>query len=184
MEQPTFDDLEPELGPERWLPVVDYEGFYEVSDLGRVRSLPRQTVSGVQGGKILKPQLTNRFGHLKVTPSRDGVVKQVTVHRAVLAAFIGPCPEGQEVRHLDGNPANNRLDNLAYGTKGENNLDAVRHGTHYNASKTHCDHGHEFTPENTYERPDRPGTRTCLQCQRDHNQAMAAARRAKKGKAA
>ena len=177
MKQLTFADT-PE--PEHWLPVADYEGLYEVSDLGQVRSLPRRTTSG----RVLKPQPVSKFGHLEASLSRNGKVSRQLVHRLVLAAFVGPCPEGEEVRHLDGNPGNNRLSNLAYGTRGENNLDAVRHGTHYNARKTHCDHDHEFTPENTYERPDRPGTRTCLQCQRDHNQAMAAARRAKGDKVA
>jgi hypothetical protein len=47
----------------------------------------------------------------------------------VLEAFIGPRPENCEVRHLDGDPSNNRLDNLAWGTKAENQADKVRHGT-------------------------------------------------------
>jgi HNH endonuclease/NUMOD4 motif len=164
--QLSFADLEPDPAPEQWLPIADYEGLYEVSDLGRVRSLPRETTSGLRGGKILKPQPTNNFGHLKAHLSRNSKVKQVTIHRLVLAAFVGPCPEGMEVRHLNGNAGDNRLSNLAYGTKTENVYDAIEHGTHHNASKTHCDHGHEFTPENTGERPDRPGARVCKKCQR------------------
>lgn len=52
-----------------------------------------------------------------------------SVHVLVLLAFVGPCPEGMECRHLDGNPANNRLDNLCWGTGSENWNDKRRHGT-------------------------------------------------------
>src|SRR5262245_48467708 len=51
------------------------------------------------------------------------------VHRLVMEHFVGPCPPGMECRHLDGNPANNRLENLAWGTPAENHADAMRHGT-------------------------------------------------------
>jgi hypothetical protein len=87
------------------------------------------------------------------------------VHRLVLAAFVGPCPEGMEVRHLDGNPANTRLANLRYGTHSENELDKVRHGTHHEARKTHCNRGHEYTQDNTRRRRD-TGSRECLTCAR------------------
>lgn len=80
-----------------------------------------------------------------------------------MAAFAGPCPEGLEVRHLDGDPANNRLTNLCYGTHSENVQDSLRHGTHAQARKDHCNAGHEFTPENTYIRPDN-GYRQCRTC--------------------
>lgn len=51
------------------------------------------------------------------------------IHRLVLQAFVGPCPDGSECRHLDGNPRNNRLENLCWGTRKENTADSVRHGT-------------------------------------------------------
>ena len=66
-----------------------------------------------------------------------------------MEAFAGPCPGGLEIRHLDGDAANNRLSNLAYGTSSENGYDITRHGRNNHANKTHCDNGHEFTPENT-----------------------------------
>jgi hypothetical protein len=56
--------------------------------------------------------------------------QKVRVHTLVLAAFVGPCPDGMVTRHLDGKPWNNRLENLCYGTPAENAADAVRHGTH------------------------------------------------------
>ena len=134
---------------EQWRPVVGTTG-YEVSDQGRVRSLDRYIDHPVTHrvrlpGRVLKAALQNG-GHLKVGLGR-GRVDQV--HRLVLAAFVGPCPEGMEVRHLNGDPTDNRLENLTYGTRAENIADAVRHGTHVQARKTHCVHGHPYTPENT-----------------------------------
>jgi hypothetical protein len=72
------------------------------------------------------------------------------VHQMVLAAHAGPRPDGQEVRHLDGDPLNNWLANLAYGTPSENSADKVRHGTHPWAAKTHCPQGHPYDAGNTW----------------------------------
>ena len=69
------------------------------------------------------------------------------------------------MRHLDGIPANNRPENLRYGTGSENIYDAVEHGTHYQARKTHCPAGHEYTEENTYVFPN--GARHCKTCRRE-----------------
>ena len=119
---------------EEWRPVVGYEGHYEVSDLGRVRALTREvrTCYGtvrVQHGRVLVPQNT-RKGHLKVTlcPG-DGTEQNRFVHVLVCEAFRGPRPPGQETRHLDGDPKNNALVNLKWGTRSENTKDSIRHGT-------------------------------------------------------
>jgi hypothetical protein len=98
----------------------------------------------------------------------DGVQKTFRVHQLVAAAFIGLCPEGQEVRHLDGTRDNNASSNLAYGDRSANMMDAVRHGTHPQGSKTHCVNEHEFTPENTYAIPG--GGRGCKTCRNDRQQ--------------
>ena len=158
---------------ERWLPVPGYEGLYLVSDWGRVRSLPRATTSG----RILKLQPANKLGHLSVALSRQGVVRRHLVHRLVMEAFVGPCPEGQQVRHWDGNPANNKLSNLLYGTPSEDGYDRVRHGTHPNAAKTHCKYGHKFTPENTV--IGSHGDRNCLTCKRKSARATQKRRQAR-----
>lgn len=113
--------------PERWLPVVGYEGFYEVSDLGRVRSLRRMTTKGMQGGRVRKPQPAGK-GYLSVTLSMRGVIKAQYVHQMVLAAFIGPCPEGMEVLHGDDNRTNNWLSNLRYDTHKRNQEEASERG--------------------------------------------------------
>ncbi len=151
---------------ERWLPVVGYEGFYEVSDLGRVRSLDRWTASKSNSrrfikGQILKP-VTRPAGYLQIRPSKLGVAEVVHVHRVVALAFLGPPPPGQIVRHLDGDPSNNTLANLAYGTYGDNERDKVRHGRHRNAQKTHCPKNHEYTPDNIYRDGGQRKCRTCV----------------------
>jgi len=82
----------------------------------------------VSGGpwRRLKTSL-NRFGYEEIF--RRPRIGQRQVHRLVLLAFRGPCPGGMECRHLDGNRANNRLENLCWGTKRQNFDDRARHGT-------------------------------------------------------
>lgn len=80
----------------------------------------------------------------------------------MLTAFVGPRPDGMVTCHNDGNPANNNLSNLRWDTQSNNQLDAVKHGTHPLAAATHCKRGHEWTPENT--RRDGHGWRRCATC--------------------
>lgn len=92
-----------------------------MSNVGRIMSL--------RAGKrrLMKPQTGTPYGHLKVV---IGVTrKSLWIHRAVLLAFIGEPEPGQIARHLDGDPTNNHLGNLAWGTPAENNADMSRHGT-------------------------------------------------------
>lgn len=74
-----------------------------------------------------KPYICTR-GYQYVGYLCDGKRRTRTIHRMVAEAFLGSCPEGCEVRHLDGNPSNNSLSNLAYGTKRENAADREAHG--------------------------------------------------------
>jgi hypothetical protein len=140
-----------EATPERWLPVPDWEDLYEVSDLGRVRSLPRITGGQWRNrpGQVLKPY-DRAKGYKEVSLMRGGRACKRKVHLLVLAAFVGPRPTGLQTRHLDGNPANNKLGNLIYGTPSENNHDRVRHGTHPMASRSACSAGHDFLPETSH----------------------------------
>jgi hypothetical protein len=117
---------------EEWKPVVGYEGVYEVSTFGRVKSLGRwvRANSGWRKTEVcyFSPSLSGRSKKYKRVLLRNPD-KQRPVHQLVLEAFVGPRPENCEVRHLDGDPSNNRLDNLAWGTKAENQADKLRHGT-------------------------------------------------------
>lgn len=119
---------------ECWRPVVGYEGLYEVSDAGRVRRLERR-VKHITGYRVLKPRIlvpsTQKSGHLyfKSFGGRGGELKWV--HRLVYEAFIGSVPIGKEVRHLDGNPENNRPENLAIGSRAENAHDTYQYGGKY-----------------------------------------------------
>jgi hypothetical protein len=63
------------------------------------------------------------------------------IHRLVLETFVGPCPKGMMCRHLDGNPTNNNLNNLVWGTPSENQKDAVRQGTHFQVDNSGEKHG-------------------------------------------
>lgn len=139
------------MSAETWLPVPGYEGRYEVSDAGRVRSLTRRDARGcARPGRVLKGSINSRRGHVSINLFQANSRERWMVHALVALAFLGPRPSGQEVCHGDGNPANNNLSNLRYDTHSANALDSVRHGTHANAARTHCVHGHEFTMENTY----------------------------------
>ena len=120
---------------ERWKDVVGYEGFYQVSDLGRVRSVDRvvrhpKGGPSLRKGQIKSQVLTSRYGHLGVHLSKNGVGRSVHVHRLVAAAFLGPCPEGQQVRHGPNGVTDNSVSNLCYGTRSQDGLDKRRDGTH------------------------------------------------------
>ena len=118
---------------ENWKPVVGYEGLYEVSDCGRVRSLDHETVSRagwkrIQKGKVLKLR-PDKDGYLTVALCLCGKVKAKKVHRLVLESFVRTFDLKEETRHLDGNPSNNHLNNLVIGTAKENGEDRVLHQT-------------------------------------------------------
>jgi len=98
-------------------------GRYEASDTGLIRSMRTRSGSLRKPPKILRPS-RNKGGYLIV--NLLGRVK--LVHTLVLEAFVGPRPPGQETRHLDGVSYRNRIENLRWGTKGENTKDMVLHG--------------------------------------------------------
>lgn len=152
---------------EEWRPVVGYEGLYEVSEHGRVRSLDRIIQVSGQGprrwrGRIMIPGVGD-LGRRTVMLSREGNVTPITVHRLVLEAFVGVRPVDQECRHLNGDASDNRLVNLAWGTHVENINDKMQHGTHHYARRTHCAFGHELSGDNLLVRNDAPGRR-CREC--------------------
>lgn len=107
---------------ELWKPVSGLEQLYEVSCAGRVRGLKR--------GKILRIR-KDRYGYVQYLLSNGKTKLYRTAHSLVAQEFIGPRPHGLEVRHLNGNPSDNRVENLRYGTHQENAQDMLKHGTHF-----------------------------------------------------
>lgn len=158
---------------ERWLPIPGYEGRYDVSDQGRVRSwLPCRSAALPQ---ILAATPAGKSGYVTHTlTASDGRRTTTKAHRAVLLAFVGPKPPGMLTRHLDDVKTNNRLVNLAYGTEAENRRDARVNGV-LPPPKTKCPHGHPFDAVNTYMRPD--GARQCRECMRRARRSSDARRR-------
>lgn len=150
---------------EHWMPIPGYEGSYEVSDTGRVRSLDRVNHVGRKLRGLILKQIDGTGGYYRVGLHRNGEHTQHHVHRLVLTAFAGSPVDGLNVaRHLDGNPKNNSSSNLAWGTTQENILDQIRHGTQVNIKKTHCPKGHAYSGDNLYVEPN--GSRRCRRCKR------------------
>ena len=106
---------------ERWRNVVGYEGVYDVSDLGRVRN--------AKSGKIKSPTITPGDKRPYLSLWKSGKCKLSRPHTLVMEAFVGKRPPGMECCHFDGNPGNNRLDNLRWDSPKNNHADKVRHGT-------------------------------------------------------
>lgn len=117
---------------EIWLPIENYEEFYEVSSLGRVRSKERFVRHNCGGfkkveGRIIS-QLITPNGYCQVSLWKEGKRKVWLVHRLVLYTFLGACPDGMETRHLNSKRTDNRLINLVYGTHSENVIDTINLG--------------------------------------------------------
>ena len=118
---------------EIWKDIPGYEGRYQASNLGQIRSLDQIVRCGRGGkgirlreGRVLRPAGQQSDPHLRVTLGNKA--PGTLVHVLVARTFLGPRPDGCDVRHLDGDPLNNRVENLAYGTRTENILDVYRIG--------------------------------------------------------
>lgn len=126
---------------EEWRDVAGYEGFYQVSNEGRVRSMVRLMPAAISKGvRKVKNMLkfgSNKQGRLQVTLSKGGMVKRFQVHTLVLTAFDRPCPAGYECLHFDNDYTNNRIGNIKWGTHRENMRDKARHGTQARGENHH-----------------------------------------------
>ena len=156
------------MDDEEWRPVYGFEGHYEVSDHGRVRSVDRVAPHPHSGtclrkGKVLS-LFTTPLGYQRAEMSRNGMRAHAFVHELVLEAFVGPRPYGQQCLHGPGGSLDNRLSNLRWGTPSENVREVVESGNHAQARKTECKHGHKFTPENTRVSA---GKRICRSCAKE-----------------
>lgn len=128
---------------ETWHDVYGYEGLYQVSDLGRVRSLDREVNHRHGGvarrkGQTLKSNV-NTPGYLCVLLCGKGKPLNVPIHKLVTSAFLGLCPSGQMVRHGPKGKQDNSLTNLSYGTASQNQMDKRRDGTHLGTSVIRSD---------------------------------------------
>lgn len=131
---------------EKWKDITGYEGLYQVSDQGQVRSLDRMNGRGFNVfGVILKPN-PDRKGYLGVSlySGSKETRRRRLIHQLVAEEFIGPRPKGLDVCHNDGDKTNNVPSNLRYDTRSANILDAVGHGTHYLARQQTCKRGHKL----------------------------------------
>jgi hypothetical protein len=123
---------------EQWLAVVGWDGFYEVSNLGRVRSLDRiipvpnrwgRISQKPHRGRVVRISRVQGAQYQKIVLWRSGKQSTKLVHRLVLEAFVGPCPEGMEGCHGPGGQTDNRLVNLSWDTRAKNNgADKCRDG--------------------------------------------------------
>lgn len=123
---------------EKWKSINGFEGCYEISTWGRVRSLDRVVAGkgncgksfGRWRGRMKALAKSNQPGHRAVSLFKNGICYQCSVHRLVLETFVGPCPDGMEACHFpDRDPANNHLENLRWDTSKNNHADRKIHGT-------------------------------------------------------
>lgn len=145
---------------EIWKPAPGCVGV-EVSTLGRARN---------RWGRILRGSVEeNGYHRVKVRVGGVGEYQNKYAHRLVLEAFVGPCPPGMETRHLNGDPGDNRLVNLAWGTSSENSQDILLHGRNASASRTHCPRRHPLVDGNLVASQWERGRRSCLACARAYS---------------
>lgn len=154
---------------EEWRPVAGYDGQYEVSSMGRVRSHKSGTPRLLAGSLRGRPGNQYRAFRLR----RGGVWTDHRIHRLVLITFVGPPPAGRpNALHRDDDPKNNRLDNLRWGTLSDNSGDSVSNGTHTQSRKAACPLDHLLAGPNLMPALAQRGGRGCLAC----NRAMSAHR--------
>lgn len=120
------------MSDEIWKDIKDYEGFYQVSNYGRVRSLDRtvyfRNKKGSRDyiGKILKQKYHNDYAMVNLNKNKD--LKSLYIHRLVAEAFIENTRNVNVVNHIDGVKSNNHLENLEWVTSAENKAHAIKTG--------------------------------------------------------
>lgn len=121
---------------EIWMPIPGYCDRYEASSLGRLRSKEHVRVRESRGGRLYSSTYPAKILKLKITKENrksvclyvDGVKIHCAVHRLILLAFKGPCPEGLEACHNNGDSLANDIDNLRWDTRASNCEDRKIHG--------------------------------------------------------
>lgn len=147
---------------EVWRPIPGYEGYYEASSLGAIRSVPREVTYRdgrryTYPGKVLTPS-DNGCGYQVVTLSKSKLSKKVRfVHHLVMEAFVGKRPPGLDTCHRDNDKTNNKLSNLRYDTRESNLSDS-------STLAEFCQRGHPISGAN-----EMTSQRRCLACSRASN---------------
>lgn len=150
---------------ERWSGIPGFS-FYEASSEGRIRSLDRTLQNGKKRQGVVLKTPTSGAGYPHATlRGDDGRQVKLPIHRFIAWAFLGP-QEGQEVRHWDDDPNNNRISNLLYGSGSDNQRDRVRNGHHWQSGKVSCPNGHSLNNDNLVPSQLKLGYRSCLSCSR------------------
>lgn len=160
--------------PEVWKPIPNYEGMYEVSNYGRLRSCDREIkYKNKRGTEITRfsktrelPSRMHRNGYLYAHLWKRNKETQFAVHTLVLEAFIGPRPDGYVCCHKDDVKTNNYIGNLQWGTYSDNAYDKVANGRDQNANKKYCSRGHLLVAPNLVASKLKVGARECLACSR------------------
>lgn len=144
---------------EWWRPALGFESWYQVSSCGRIYSARR--------ANLLNPYWNETY--FSVCLHQDGQQRNKRVHALVTEAFYGPRPSDLQVCHNDGNPCNNHLANLRYGSPSDNGRDRSHH-------QTRCRRGHELSGVNIRTYMDRHGNvrRYCLACQKINSEKFRA----------
>ena len=130
---------------ETWLDVVGYEGCYQVSDYGRVKSVARISAQNHHLRERIRKPETDKDGYQIVNLCKDGKVRLHKVHRLVAMAFIKNTDNRDQINHIDGNKANNRVSNLEWVNGSENVRHALdtglrkpTHISYYGEKNSHC----------------------------------------------
>lgn len=117
---------------ENWKDVIGYEGYYQVSDQGQIRSIERVVLSNGKpfrnAASVVLKQSIRKDGYRQVSLWKNGKHQNGLVHQIVADAFLGPRPVGELVRHERGDKSDNRATSLLYGTHSQNCTDTVTHG--------------------------------------------------------
>lgn len=146
--------------------------WYEIPDFSGYRINHQCEILSMRQGdpKIMKPWVAD--GYRRIILRRNGKYVNCKIAALMLTTFVSPRPEGQEVCHGPGGSLDDRLSNIRWGTRLENAQDQILHGTHHEASRTQCDEGHDYTPQNSMWRYGKGGKtsgikyRKCKECHR------------------
>lgn len=148
-----------------WKFIPGYEGIYQASNEGEIRSVDRVTAKNAfKKGAIKKQNINSQTGYPMVSLWKNGVERRDTVHVLILETFKGPRPKGYYGCHNYGDKLNNTVDNLRWDTPTSNNLDRIKHGNDPARSRTHCPRGHKLEEPNLVASKKRIGIRECQAC--------------------